>query len=121
MIVADKMQKSMDEEVAIVVGEGDAKVLRLARERLVGEDNVAKRRLPGTAGAAGNESTFVGLSIPRQLRLSARNVASSARQRLTSPPRQATFFARRQRRSSRARWGVRSGQLAPKGRRNADV
>src|SRR5277367_6390056 len=40
---------------------------------------------PGRPGAAGNESTFVGLSIPRQLRFSARKAESSARQRLTSP------------------------------------
>ena len=36
MIVADQVQKSMGEEMAIVVGERDAKVLGLAGKRLIG-------------------------------------------------------------------------------------
>ena len=92
-----------------MVGERYAKLPGLARERLEGERDVAERpiarreagvlpdalwaapggpdRAAGKAGPAeGKESTLVGLSIPRQRALSARNAASSARLRLTSPP-----------------------------------
>ena len=43
MIVADEMQKSMGEEVALVIGERQSKVLGLAGKRLVGERDIAKR------------------------------------------------------------------------------
>ena len=44
VIVADQMQKSMGDEMAIVVGERHAELLGLARERLEGERDVAERR-----------------------------------------------------------------------------
>ena len=85
-----------------MVGERHPKLLGLARERLEGQRDVAERPiarreagvLPDAlwrdAGsdrpAEGKESTLVGLSIPRQRALSARNVELSARQRLTTPP-----------------------------------
>src|ERR1700722_19875372 len=44
MIVADEVQKSMGEEVAVMIGERHAEVLGLAGKRLVGQRDIAKRR-----------------------------------------------------------------------------
>ena len=53
MIVADEMQKSMGDEMAIVVGERDAELVRLARQRLIGQRDIAeRRRLPRSGQAA---------------------------------------------------------------------
>ena len=53
MIVADEMEKSMGDEMAIVVGERRAEFIRLTRQRLVGKRDIAERDgFPEAAGSA---------------------------------------------------------------------
>src|SRR5579863_9200382 len=42
VIVADKMEKSMRDEMAIVVGERNAELVRLARQRLISQGDIAE-------------------------------------------------------------------------------
>jgi hypothetical protein len=42
MIVADEMQKSMGDEMAVMIGERDAELVGLARQGLEGQRDVAE-------------------------------------------------------------------------------
>ena len=74
-----KMGNMMGEWLAFVVG--------LARDGLVGEHDIAdERRRRPPAFSAGNDSTFVAASMPRQSRLSRRIAESSVRTIASSAP-----------------------------------
>ena len=97
VVIAEQMQKSVDGEVGEMMAERLALGDRLARGRLIGDDDVTdiwggRADLPPfaarPAGAAGNDSTLVAAFLPRQSRLSAliaksslSTIASSARRR----------------------------------------
>ena len=83
VVVTDQMQETMDRQMAEMMIERLLFVIGLLARRLIGDGDVAEhaRRIVGAAGpvgcSAGNDSTLVGLSMPRQLLFSVRMPASS--------------------------------------------
>ena len=81
VVIAQQMEKSMDGKMREMMVERLALGDRLARDGLIGDDDVADiwgartALLPGAA--AGNDSTLVGAFLPRQSRLSVRIAESS--------------------------------------------
>ena len=109
-----------------MVRERDAEALGLARQRFIGERDIAENidaGFPGDRGyGEGKESTFVGLSIPRQRALSARKrgVVSEAEAHLRALRRNpAAFHSRGGDRFACDR--ARPRQAAPQRRGNADI
>ena len=84
MIVADKMQKSMHEKMRDVIAQGFSRLEGFPRGGLECDHDVAEKRRNGGSPPAGKESTLVGSSRPRHLRLSSRMNASSQRTMLIS-------------------------------------
>jgi hypothetical protein len=81
VIVADEVQKTMHGEMGQMVQENPIFIVTFPGNRLVGKYIFS----PPAGAGAGNDSTLVGLSIPRQSRLRARIAASSVSTILTSP------------------------------------
>ena len=83
VVVADQMQEAMDRQMAEMMIERLLFVVGLPARGLIGDGDVAEhaRRIVGAAGpvgcSAGNDSTLVGLSMPRQLLFRVRMPASS--------------------------------------------
>ncbi len=67
VIIAEKMQKTVNNQMGKVVGHRQAPAVGLAPQRSRGQHDIAERRpeTAGISGAAGNDRTLVGLSLPR--------------------------------------------------------
>ena len=67
MIVADEVEKTMHREMGEVMQKNPVFIVAFAGERLVGDDDIAEELRADAVRvvAAGNDSTLVGLSMPR--------------------------------------------------------
>ena len=85
VVVAEQMQETVHRKMGEMVANGLAFGPDFARDRLVGDRDVAEHGRPAAASpsrrvratAAGKDSTLVGLSLPRHCALSARIAESS--------------------------------------------